>query len=377
MIGLVLGGGGAKGAYQIGVWKALRELNIEIGFVCGTSVGALNGAFVAQKQYDIAYEMWSKIDMDKVFDAEEDVIKGVSDIFDKGVLSTSVSFLKKAYKNIWDQKGLNIGPLREMISEYLDEEALRKSEVGFGLVTISLDDKKPLRLYKEDIALGELKYYLLGSAMVPGFTQDETFHKKFVDGGLYDNFPIKLAYDKGYRDIIGVSLFPKIIKSYKDANVTIIQPSRSLGNFLYFNKELAQRNIALGYLDAMKELGHCFGKQYFIQTNLTEEKVASIIANMTPQKKQELSNLVLGKDCDNIRIFYEKVLHKCVKDSSMNNNGSYLDLFIAIAESLLSQQKKEDLKMYTLEDILDDLLGDSLYNDYRVLLLQELKEGLQ
>ncbi len=41
MIGLVLQGGGAKGGYHIGVWKALRELDIEIGAVTGTSVGAL------------------------------------------------------------------------------------------------------------------------------------------------------------------------------------------------------------------------------------------------------------------------------------------------------------------------------------------------
>jgi len=44
--GIVLEGGGARGAYQIGVWKALREAGVKIRGVAGTSVGALNGALI-------------------------------------------------------------------------------------------------------------------------------------------------------------------------------------------------------------------------------------------------------------------------------------------------------------------------------------------
>ncbi|MFR0795218.1 MAG: patatin-like phospholipase family protein [Oscillospiraceae bacterium] len=44
--GLALEGGGAKGAYQIGAWKALREAGIHFSAVSGTSVGALNGAMI-------------------------------------------------------------------------------------------------------------------------------------------------------------------------------------------------------------------------------------------------------------------------------------------------------------------------------------------
>ena len=42
--GLVLAGGGTKGAYQVGVWKALKELDINVKAIAGTSIGALNGA---------------------------------------------------------------------------------------------------------------------------------------------------------------------------------------------------------------------------------------------------------------------------------------------------------------------------------------------
>lgn len=46
--GLILAGGGAKGAYQIGAWKAMRELDIEFEAIAGASIGAINGAMIAQ-----------------------------------------------------------------------------------------------------------------------------------------------------------------------------------------------------------------------------------------------------------------------------------------------------------------------------------------
>ena len=61
MFGLVLEGGGAKGAYQIGAWKALKELGIDIKGVAGTSVDALNGAMIVQDDFEKAYEVWHDV----------------------------------------------------------------------------------------------------------------------------------------------------------------------------------------------------------------------------------------------------------------------------------------------------------------------------
>ena len=58
---LVLGGGGAKGAYQIGAWKALRELDFHFNCIIGTSVGSLNGALIAQNSFDEAVDLWENI----------------------------------------------------------------------------------------------------------------------------------------------------------------------------------------------------------------------------------------------------------------------------------------------------------------------------
>ncbi len=70
--GLVLGGGGARGAYQIGVWRALREEAWPVHIVCGSSVGALNAALVAQGDYDLAAEIWLSLYTGAVLSMELD-----------------------------------------------------------------------------------------------------------------------------------------------------------------------------------------------------------------------------------------------------------------------------------------------------------------
>ena len=67
MKALVLSGGGAKGAYQIGVWKALKKLGVKFDIVTGTSVGALNGTLIVQNEYRKAVKIWKKINLKSLF----------------------------------------------------------------------------------------------------------------------------------------------------------------------------------------------------------------------------------------------------------------------------------------------------------------------
>ena len=59
--GLVLDGGGARGAYQIGAWKALSEAGVKVNAVAGTSVGALNGYAYMTNKLEQAKKMWSEL----------------------------------------------------------------------------------------------------------------------------------------------------------------------------------------------------------------------------------------------------------------------------------------------------------------------------
>ena len=101
MRAIVLSGGGAKGAYQIGVWKALRKLNIHYDIVTGTSVGALNGAFMVQRDYLHALWMWYHINFDMITAEKIDVnyktfsgLKKIIKLYAKGVLDGGIDVTK-------------------------------------------------------------------------------------------------------------------------------------------------------------------------------------------------------------------------------------------------------------------------------------------
>ena len=68
---LVLSGGGSRGAYECGAWQALRELNIRLDAVYGTSIGAINAALVAQGDLDVAVKLWETIRLNQIVSTEE------------------------------------------------------------------------------------------------------------------------------------------------------------------------------------------------------------------------------------------------------------------------------------------------------------------
>ena len=82
--GLVLSGGGAKGAFEMGVWKALRECDYSLGAVIGTSVGALNAAMIAQDDYEMAMAFWSNLTINQVLDLNKKITYNqLLDIYNK------------------------------------------------------------------------------------------------------------------------------------------------------------------------------------------------------------------------------------------------------------------------------------------------------
>src|SRR6056297_56655 len=97
--GLVLEGGGAKGAYHIGAAKALAELDIKIGGISGTSVGALNGAMLIQDDLEKAYNLWYNIKPSKVYEINDNYFQDLKDL--KITKETFIYFYNKV-KDIFE-----------------------------------------------------------------------------------------------------------------------------------------------------------------------------------------------------------------------------------------------------------------------------------
>lgn len=253
---VVLAGGGSRGAYQIGVWKAMRELGIDYQLVTGTSVGALNGALMVQKDFDRALSVWENLSFQ---DVVGDMLKDQTDLSDRQLTRI---FAREAL----EKGGADISALEHFIDSLIDEPRFRSSDVDFALVTVEYPTLKPLEMEKADIPQGMLGEYLLASAACfPAFQAKEIDGHKYIDGGYHDNMPINLAIRMGADRIVAVDLesvgISRKIKT-SSQQVVIIRSLWPLGSFLKFDGALAHRNIRLGYQDALKAFGELDGQLY-------------------------------------------------------------------------------------------------------------------
>lgn len=261
--GLVLSGGGTKGAFEMGVWKALRELNLEPSCVIGTSVGAINAAVIAQNDFEKAYQFWSNLTINQV-------LKLSSHMADRYVSEWSLNnfeWFRSSFLNDLFHGGLDISPLRQNLEAIIDEEAIRRSPIRLGLVTVELNTLSPKQLMIEDIPEGQLMDYLFASAALPVFQKQEIDGKTYLDGGFYDNVPINFMVDQGYHHIISVE-FPALGIKHKLSNqnidLTVIKNSEYLGMTLEFDQATISNNLTMGYLDTLKTLGDLSGRYYYL-----------------------------------------------------------------------------------------------------------------
>lgn len=255
---VVLAGGGSRGAYQIGVWKAMRELGIGYQLVTGTSVGALNGVLMVQQEYEKALRVWENINAQEIIG---DVIPQQDDADSR--------LLRRAYAQQALRGGVELSTLERFVSQLVDEERFWASPVDFALVTVEYPSLKPLELMKQDIPKGRLQEYLLASAACfPAFQPKEIDGRRYMDGGYHDNMPVNLALKMGADRVIAVDLESIGITHRvqdREKQVTMIYSLWPLGSFLKFEEKLARRNIQLGYLDARKAFGEADGQLYTFQ----------------------------------------------------------------------------------------------------------------
>lgn len=257
MKALVLGGGGAKGSYEVGVFKALRKLHMKFDIVTGVSIGSINGAFYVANEYKKCLKMWQKIT--------------TSDLFDVAIGSKmSKEDIKLLVKQM-STGGISFSNAYNFLKKNINEEKVRKSKIDYGLVTVSLTNKKPRFLTKEQIPYGKLVDYICASSICYPFVHAQDINdESFIDGGFYDGIPINLAIDMGATEILAVDLSVLAInKKPKDKNikVDVIKMKDKTPLTLTFTKEYANKNIKYGYNDTMKHFNKLDGKFYTFRKN--------------------------------------------------------------------------------------------------------------
>lgn len=357
--GLVLEGGGAKGAYQIGAWKALKEAGVKIKGVAGVSVGALNGALICMDDLERAEEIWKNIDYSKVMAVNDDTIKALKK---KDFKSLNLAELINSGLQIVKEGGFDVTPLKNLILQVVgDEERIRNSERELYTVTYSVSDRKELAVDVRAGESGSVKDMLLASAYFLAFKNEKLGGKKYMDGGGFNNVPINVLLDHEYKDIIVIRIYgwgfdkERVVKIPDGVNVSHIAPRQDLGGILEFDKTLARKNMTLGYYDAQRFLYGLCGKVYYIDAPNLEPYYFDRMMSELELLKYYIKDIVTVEGMETLtgyRVFTETLFPKLAEGFKLKTDWDYKDMYLALLEDLAKRLKVKRFRIYTVESLL-------------------------
>jgi len=267
-LGLALAGGGGKGAYQIGVWRALRDfqLDTQISAISGSSVGGLNGALMVQGKFDKAESMWLNIESHNMLTLQDVDVIGprLAAMGASGAISPLLMGLIKT-KGLFKRDGL-----QNMINEGLDADLLVNSAIP---LTVSLHHMADNRVHYQTISEAHIaNNALLATAALPLiFDEVQLDGTSYSDGGFYwwlphknvENIPLKPLIETGCDTIIVVCLSQDDLDiaphMFPGVRVLPIVPTRVSGGItatLDFSNKGAALRMEQGYADAVFLLQH-------------------------------------------------------------------------------------------------------------------------
>lgn len=344
---LVLGGGGSKGAYELGVWKALRECHMPIDIVTGTSIGAMIGTMVVQNQYEECVHLWENLTVEDV------IANGVNLDLDIELLMSQKGKYKTMMQSVVENKGADITPFEQMIERLFDHERFFASPIDFACMSVNVSKREPHAFTKEEMkhSVTPQDALLASAACFPAFPMRLIDGERYVDGGYYDNVPIELARTMGADRIIAVDL--KSIGTKKlwkpQADVLYIEPYVPLGSFLLFDHERIIRNMRIGYLDAKKKLGDYLG---YIYTFPLQDQNLIDAFELAFEKFCASFSLTIGNE-KMAGLYHTIMTHQLL--TTLKEYADYDHCFLRILELCAYLFEFSDEQIYTFPDFIQNL----------------------
>lgn len=364
MLGLALEGGGAKGAFHMGAVKAFFEEGYRFDGIAGTSIGAINGAIIAQGDFEAGYKLWQTMDNSLLFDIEQmQMEKILNRDFDK----EAFIYLTSKIKQIIENKGIDTSKMRKILDDIVDEDKLRRSKIDLGIVTVSVTDLEPLELYKEDIPDGKIVDYLMASANVPIFKIKPLEGKFFLDGAFYDNCPINLLIRKGYKEIIAIrTLGIGKVRKLEDESVKVsnLYPSQNLGMILNFDNSIIQTNLKMGYYDAMRAVKRLTGRKYYIQKTDDELFLKSLLS-VPGNSVGTIAEVMALPEKEPKRLMFEHIIPELAKLLDLPVSATYQDIVIGLLEFAAKERGIERFRILKPDQFLKEI-KNSPYEDMEV-----------
>lgn len=210
-VGLVLGGGGAKGAATVGVLKTIESVGIPIDYIAGTSIGAIVGGLwacgVRSEEMEALFrsQEWSSLLTDRndayrnQIWAEDD---GVTYIFGFPVSRKNKQERKTGKKTFGIVQGDHIFHLIDSISGFRDSISFDRLPVPFKCVAFDCTTGREVVLDH-----GKLPTALRASMAIPGlFKPVELDSMILLDGGICNNLPVDVVKAMGADVVIAIDL---------------------------------------------------------------------------------------------------------------------------------------------------------------------------
>ncbi len=330
---VVFSGGGARGAYEMGVWKALNEMDVEISAVAGTSIGAINGALLAQGNFEMALQAWNELTPEMIFNTD---LGGI-------------------------EKYRDIEKMRDLLDTYIDEDTVRNSAIHYVLVTFNLSTMKDETLHIEEIPEGKLVDYIMASADHPVFKRVKIDGNYYIDGGLYNNLPAKPLAERGYKNLIVVDIRDVMAMTYQKfdtegLHIVAVKPTHDLNWVLNFNRDAIRENLTIGYFDTYKTFGKYISSDYYIKPDgMQNNKFRISDEDFKALENNELLRKIFQNDkaMINILSFINEFRNSKALISVKSN-----EFFVACLEICASVIEVDVLKEYTLDEIYHILLQE-------------------
>lgn len=297
-IGLVLAGGGGKGAYELGVWKALRELNLTkyISVFSGTSIGAFNSVLFAMDEMEKAEKLWEEVTMEKLVPVSKtELIKRGIGLYIGG---KNLQLAKKFLTDKLEHGAISNDGAVEMVEKYLDFDKIKEN----GRICYAACTKLPNLNTKyfriNDYDNETAKKIVLASASLPLiYDSTEIFGEKYIDGGIADNIPIQPVYGEGC-DIIIVVLLSKDVQIdrslYPNSSLIIISPENLSENTITgtLNLDTAAKRIRIieGYNDTINKIDPIIKLIKFV--NKKEEEIKNPTLYKTYKYLKDIKNKI-------------------------------------------------------------------------------------
>lgn len=208
---LVLQGGGALGAYQVGVYQALHEAGVEPDWVIGTSIGAINAGIIAgspaNERLDRLCEFWRRVEHGHVFETLlpvqlssafrnwSTIVTGMPTFFSPRPFAFANPFAVLGA----EQAGYySVDPMRKSLSDLIDFGLVNDGQVRLTVGASNVKTSEMVYFDSRDIPL-DLRHVMASGALPPAFPAVRIGEDLYWDGGILSNTPVEVVFDDNPR----------------------------------------------------------------------------------------------------------------------------------------------------------------------------------